>query len=201
MRVQLEYWETIIVPHSVSSLVINFFAHIYRYDSVPCQVFKMLKEQEIGEKCGLQLNGFNVCQRSFRLLLGVGKSRMVRLRRAILDGSPNCPVDLRFTPNKHVKPPCIIRAKVHEWLVGVYHKLAEPLPEGVQDLPTEGDNRWGKIKRRGKRPRHLVKQQPEASGHHSDVKFLPPGTILSYLDLCRAELGCKISRKIFCRVS
>ena len=95
------------------------------------------------------------------------------------------------------------RAAIHEWLTTIYHKLAEPLPEGVPSLSignAEVQEGLANLKRRGRRPRHVVKKQ-DGQGHHKDVKFLPPGTIGSYFELCLADLGetCKVTRKVFCR--
>ena len=58
------------------------------------------------------------------------------------------------------------------------------------------------VRRRGKRPRHFCKyDSAEERGHISTAKFLPPGTILDYLELCRTENpSLKIGRKVFTRV-
>ncbi len=165
----------------------------------------MLKQQRVQEKCGLVLNGFNVCQRSFHLLLGIGKFRMGRLRHAVVKGQETCPMDQRHVPQKWRRIPGVdsARAKVHEWLQQAYHKLAEPLPEAIVVEPAvngPGEQKPRCMKKRGKRPRQLVKF--DRPGYHAEVKFLPPGTILSYLHLCRAELtDVKVSRTLFCRVS
>ena len=168
----------------------------------------MLRGQAKQEKCGLILNGFNVCRRTFHLCLGFGKYRVARLRRAVLQGLENSPMDLRMLPQKWTVQPgdSSARSGVHEWLTEMYHKLAEPLPEALTPQPSQlGEFESGKkkrIKRRGRRPRHLVKQEPGGSGYDPRVKFLPPGTILSYLHLCQADLPhLRIGRKLFCRAT
>lgn len=173
--------------------------------ALPCQVFSMLKQQRVQEKCGLVLNGFNVCQKSFHLLLGFGKFRMGRLRRAVISGQETCPMDKRRAPKKWSVIPGVnsARAKVHQWLMQAYHKLAEPLPEAIVVQPAvsgPGEQKPKCVKKRGKRPHRLVKH--DRPGYHAAVKFLPPGTILSYLQLCRADLtDVSVSRTLFCRVS
>eukprot|EP00438_Fugacium_kawagutii_P023129 Skav208786 [mRNA] locus=scaffold931:204460:215795:- [translate_table: standard] len=134
----------------------------------------MLKKQETGDRCGLTLLGHPVCQRSWRLLLGVGKARFRRLRAAILAGAEICPLDLRYTPrkNKIIPSSDSVRVKIHEWLLTAYHQMAEPLPEGVTDLSlgkTAEKDTSGPLKRRGRRPRSYVKHQEERSGHHRDA--------------------------------
>lgn len=60
----------------------------------------MLESQKEMEKNVLTLCGHRVCQRSFRLLLGIGKSRVRKLRNAIIHGH-ECPLDARYIPKKH----------------------------------------------------------------------------------------------------
>ena len=95
-----------------------------------------------------------------------------------------------------------MRATVYEWLEKMYLTTAEPLPEAYSvDAAASPPNL---VRRRGKRPRHFVKVDPDArneKGHSQGAKFLPPGTIGEYLELCRADHpGAKIGRKLFTRV-
>ena len=174
--------------------------------SCSLEVFQMLRMQAKQQKCGLTLNGFNVCRRTFHLCLGFGKYRVARLRHGVLQGLENSPMDLRTLPKKWSVQPGdnSARAAVHEWFSQIYHKLAEPLPEALTPQPSQlGEfGKKNNLKRRGRRPRHLVKQEPGGSGYDPRVKFLPPGTILSYLALCKADLPhWEINRKLFCRAT
>lgn len=205
MSIRILSYSALIIGMSYVAVIAPWLRYRTKKLGHSCQVFRMLQKQEIGDKCGLSLLGRPVCQRSWRLLLGVGKARFRRLRAAIVAGSQTCPFDLRFTPrkNKILPSDSAARAHIHGWLLTAYHQMAEPLPEGVTDLSlgNAADTAKPALKRRGRRPRSYVKHQPERSGHHRDVKFLPAGTILSYYHLCAAELSqtCKFSRKIFSR--
>lgn len=112
-------------------------------------------------------------------------------------------MDKRRLPRKWEVIPGVesARAKVHEWLMQMYHKLAEPLPEAssIQNVAKDGVQPKG-TKKRGRRPRHIVKV--DKPGYHPEIKFLPPGTIASYLELCKADLkDVSVSKKLFCRVT
>ena len=173
----------------------------------PCQVFELLKKQDVREKRGLQLQGVSVCQTSFRKILGLGKHRFGSLRASVLNQEQDCPRDQRFMPQKFSRlPPSSVRPLVVEYLQRLYESTAEPLPEAFQ-MQTEmaATQPQGVVRKRGKRPRHLFKSDPAADkgmkGHKAEAKFLPPGTILEYLELCRAEFpDAKICRKVFCAV-
>lgn len=162
----------------------------------------MLGMQGENERGTLRLLGEPVCQRSFRLLLGIGKFRYARLRRAAIR-KEDCPVDGRFMPKRHTyMPPSSVRPQIVQFLEKLYNTVAEPLPEsrarddGLQD-PVELVS--GPVKKRGKRPRHIFKED-ESDRHIAGVKFLPPGSILDYYDLCKHEYpSLSIGRKVFCR--
>ena len=165
----------------------------------------MLKPAEAGARFALSLNGYKVCNKTWRLLLGIGKNRFQRLRSAAIKDL-DCPVDERFQPKKHLYLPKggEIRAAIVEFLQTMYLTVAEPLPEAYAiDAAKSAPNL---IRRRGKRPRHLYKHEPAnpegTKGHSADAKFLPPSTIGEILQLCRAEYPhLQIGRKLFCRVS
>lgn len=154
-----------------------------------------------------------MCQHAFRLLLGVGKNRAGRLRRAILIGDEECPVDQRFKPNRRTRlSPNSARPLVVEYLQRLYNQVAEPLPESRSN-EFEGSaesevDLVPKLKRRGKRPRHYFKfdDRNDACQNKNEcdlkiIKFLPPGTLVDYHDLCKADYpDQKIGRKLFCRV-
>ncbi|CAK9082642.1 unnamed protein product [Durusdinium trenchii] len=123
--------------------------------------------QDVDQRGGLTLSGHPVCQRAWRLLLGVGKSRFTRLRNAIVQGRADPPGDGRYGVKRHTTliPSDGARAAVHEYLTKLYHSTAEPLPEGRQaEDAVEITNRARRVKRRGKRPRHFVKREERSSG-------------------------------------
>ena len=166
----------------------------------------MLKQQNVNEKRGLKLDGKNVCQRSFRLILGIGNSRMQRLRNAVVNMQPDCPGDGRYGTNVYQSNAKLDeqRRAVVSFLTMCYNTMAESLPEAIQDHRPE-DIRAGtgkrRLKRRGKRPRSIRKDEAGGSGYAATMKFLPPGTILLYWDLCKAEYPkLQIGRKLFSRV-
>ena len=98
-------------------------------------------------------------------------------------------------PLSSMRPPIV------EWLQKAYNTLAEPLPEasGQADVVevVAGSANDKKLRRRGKRPRHLFKVS-EYKGYAPNMKFLPPGTIGNYYELCKLETGHKFGRKLFC---
>lgn len=170
----------------------------------------MFQQQAENQRGGLQLHGHKVCQRAFRLLLGIGKNRAGRLRHAILIGEEECPVDQRFKPNRRTRlPPNSVRPLVVEYLQKLYNQVAEPLPESrSNEFEGKGEvDLVAKVKRRGKRPRHIFKlddpnnDKCKNEGDLRTIKFLPPASLVDYHDLCQAEYpDNKIGRKIFCRV-
>ena len=172
------------------------------------QVFQLLKNQDLRQKRGLVLQGEHVCQRSFRMMLGLGKQRFGRLRAAVINQQEDCPIDQRFLPRKYAHlPKDTVRPRVVEFLQKLYESTAEPLPEAYSvQAPVAVGQPQVMVRRRGKRPRHLFKTDDQLDksqkGHKAGAKFLPPGTILEYLELCRTENpDVKIGRKVFCTES
>ena len=192
----------------LKSLTDKGFQHIWCFEKViacsTLQIFNMLKEQDLNQKRGLKLDGQYVCQKSFRLILGIGKSRMGKLRHAVIMNH-DCPGDGRYTPKVSFDPKLQEqRSAVVSFLTTCYNTMAESLPEAVQDrrpgdlIALQGKR---KLKRRGKRPRSVRKQEEGGSGYAPGMKFLPPGTILMYWDLCKSEHPeLNIGRKLFTRV-
>lgn len=93
------------------------------------EVFRLLTDVAEGERLGIKLLGHPVCNRTFRLALGIGKNRLQKLRHAALTDQI-CPVDARYRPRKHDN----IREHsaqplVADWLQRMYETVAEPLPE------------------------------------------------------------------------
>lgn len=163
----------------------------------------MLQKQQPNERRSLLLVGFPVCQRSFRILLGVAKSRLQRLRRALVSGLPDAPNDGRRVPKAHTAPPrtMALRAKIHEWLEQIYHTMAEPLPEAMTVNLQSGGSGSQPMKKRGKRPRHRVKRDEKEAVPGDQLRFLPPGTIMSYYELFKLDHPGTASRKLFTRDS
>ena len=165
----------------------------------------MLGKQPVHQKTGLDIQGSRVCQRAFRLILGIGKHRFGRLRNAVIKEQA-CPNDGRFRARAYdTLPRGSVRPQIVEFLQELYHTTAEPLPEAYS-LPAELAEDQPQacpqnIRRRGKRPRHLFKfDKVKSKGHSEGAKFLPPGTLLEYLELCRSQFpDLKIGRKIFCK--
>ena len=164
-------------------------------------LFDMIGQQPCGSESRvsrLQLHGHDVCQRAFCLLFGIGKGRFGKLRAAFRSGN-RCPADLHFVLKENLRLPCnSARPQRFEFLRHLYTRIAEPMPENKGEWTADGDS-CQNIKKRGKRPRHRYKHA-EHPGFSSGAKFLPPGTIAEYFELCRAEYpGVKMSRKVFTR--
>ncbi|CAK9011591.1 Modification methylase ScrFIA [Durusdinium trenchii] len=109
--------------------------------------------------------------------------------------------------------PSAARGRVVEYLTHLYHKVAEPMPELINPSQlkvgqvghatyTGAKARVNPVRKRGKRPRSLVKRDdPSEVQDVSDMRVLPPSTIQDYHELCRAENpDVTISRKLFCKV-
>lgn len=159
----------------------------------------MIQKQGANERKGLTLLGVHVCQFAFRHLLGLGKQRFQRIRNAVLNEEAEPPVDERFRPQRFERlSSTSVRPALTEWFQQAWHRLAEPLPEAFEAEATAVVN----VRRRGKRPRHLHKFDPAGKkGHHEQARFLPPGTIVEYLELARRDLPhLSFGRKIFTRV-
>lgn len=159
------------------------------------------------ERRALVIDEQHICQTSYRLLLGIGKRRMQRLRNAAVRRDGQCPGDGRYISRKGQSNTKLDeqRAAVTEFLTRCYHNLAESLPEASEDKrPDDVKLVLGKkcLKRRGKRPRHFRKHEQGGAGYTRGIKFLPPGTIGLYWELCKTEQApLQIGRKLFTRAS
>ena len=163
----------------------------------------MFKEQKRATRFSMTLLGQPVCLVAFRLLMGIGKRRAGRLHRAARAGDEDCPVDERFVPKRHAYlPETSVKPQVLEFLQKIYNTLAEPLPEARSRLEGHDPDLLPSIKKRGKRPRHLYKIDADTKAYREGVKFLPPGSIRDYHELCKSEYpALKIGRKVFSRVT
>ena len=127
-----------------------------------------------------------ICNKGFMKLLSLGKQRFSSLRSAVINGQP-CPMDNRFFPQLP-KAQTEKRAAIHDFLHGLYEQAAESLP----DLHHSSSN---------KRPRRGQFRYDEKSMDKKKLRWLPPGKIMDYLRLCRAENpDLVISTKLFSSV-
>ena len=158
-------------------------------------VFQALKRDRDGDG-HWHVQGHRVCKRAYALIMGIGKSRLQKMTLSI-SKDESCPIDGRFGQPKENQflSPSSARPLCMDFLEKIYHELAEPMPDARDDGQNEGIKL--QFKRRGKRPRHRFKRDDLS---RDQIKFLPPGTILDYLELCRAENPKhKIGRTVFCR--
>lgn len=158
-------------------------------------VFNQILRRDKDRHGQWHVQGHRVCKRAYALIIGIGKSRLEKMTKA-LSREESCPIDARFGKPKENEflPANSARPLCMDFLEKIYHELAEPMPDAKDDQ-LEGLKL--QVKRRGKRPRHRFKRDDLS---RDQIKFLPPGTILDYLDLCRAENHQHtIGRKVFCR--
>ncbi|CAK9076763.1 unnamed protein product, partial [Durusdinium trenchii] len=170
------------------------------HETSVAKVYHLLQRSGSRERYSLEIDGHPVCQRSFRLLYGIGKHRFGRLRRAALKDE-GCPMDQRCLPKEGLLRPDSARPHIVEWLQKMYNTAAEPLPEAPTMMVEETFLKNPKIKLRGKKPRHRRRQgflPQDLKGRK--LKFLPPNTINGYCELCSLELGRRVNRRQFCLV-
>ena len=157
------------------------------------------------QKGGLHLFRHRVCLQAMGALLGVGKGRVSRLRKAVAQGD-DCPVDgrlqqmqhkVRFDQFHHKKRELIV-----DFLTHLYVKHSEPMPE-VQTDPRMQTNQKLRFRRaRGKRPKRQKKRHDKLDEKASkELRMLPPGSYSDYLKLFHAHHpDTKVSFKLFTRV-
>lgn len=157
----------------------------------PLKVFNLLRDQEEESYRGsrhLRLLQEPICNRGFLRALGLGKLRFHRLHqaarnRALLD----CPADARFVPKG--REGTEKQAIVVEFLEGLYKSAAESLP----DCPSKSTS--------NKRPRQAPHERDDPKLDRSSIRHLPPGSIVDYLRLLRADYPhLKLSQKLFSKV-
>lgn len=128
--------------------------------------------------------GEDVCKRGLIRLLGVGKHRFQRLYNAAVEGREDAPLDGRYIP-KGPQDMSDKKTKVYDFLHGLYKSAAECLPDGNHRASS-------------RRPRQGSHKHDDKDMDLSRVRHLPPGKIMDYLRLCRAELpDVKVSAKLF----
>lgn len=160
-------------------------------------------------RSGFQLLGQKVCLRSMARLLGVGSSRLARLRKAFLAGE-QCPLDGRlrkasFKGKKLTQLATHKRELVHDFLNELWVEVSEPMPEvnanhgGRQQ--TDKTLRFRRSK--GKRPRREKKRDdPLDEVNVQELRFLPPGSYTEYLALFHSKNPTvRVSLKLFTQAS
>jgi len=129
-----------------------------------------------------------MCNKGFMKLLSIGKQRFATMISSLKSGSKVCPLDKRYMPRAPL-PQTPKRAAIHDFLFGLYEHAAETLP----DLHHSSSN---------KRPRQGKLKFDDTHLDRSKLRFLPPGKIMDYLRLCRAENpDMTISSKLFSSAS
>lgn len=155
---------------------------------------------------GFRLLGQKICLRGLARVLGIGSSRLMRLRRAIVAGDP-CPLDGRThkagVGKRFDRLVSHKREKVHEFLNMMWLRYSEPMPEVKAD--NGGRQQTNKVlafrQRKGKRPRKDQKRDDKLDEVAAkDLRVLPPGSFSEYLKLFHAENPLvKVSLKLFLR--
>ena len=168
------------------------------------EVTKILSQKhDDGEVRGFSVLGKPVCWHACQVLLGLGSSRMNKLRQAA-SKREDPPWDGRFLPQTctyvNSKRKVGQREVVTEFLEELYNTVAEPMPE----MTTEGSSvpqimRFRRHRRR--RPKMAVKQSRLKD--KSSMRLLPPGAFSDYLGLLNARLPPdeKIRLKLFSSVT
>ena len=176
----------------------------------------------------LQVGGEAVCQRAFRVLLGIGTGRFRKLRAAAVK-KETVPLDQRFQKREFLatnKQSCRKRECIVEFLEELYETAAEPLPnldskpaeeqarsaaEKFEDRRPEGRRQLFR-RHRGRRPRLFLERaklkRARAPTQTSVMRNLPPGTFTDYWNVLRAKLAAapqaggvrSVSLKLFCKV-
>ncbi len=158
---------------------------------------------------GLCLLGHSVCLKGLGKLLGIGSGRLMKMRTAART-SQTCPLDGRFrearpahrAPNRQQSHK---RELIHDFLTELYLKQSEPTPEVNAD--TGGRKQTSKAlmfrKRKGKRPRRLIKRDGDIDeATVKGMRLLPASSYSDWLRLFESRHpDCKVSLKLFTRAS
>ena len=180
------------------------------------QVFNLLSQrdraiEDAGKQeraTGFKLLGQKICLRGLARILGIGSSRLVRLRKAINSGDP-CPLDGRVAKAGLGKRPDRFNAhkqeKIHEFLNNMWLKFSEPMPEvNANHGGRQQTSRPLRFRiRKGKRPRNEKKRDDKLDEVQAkELRCLPPGSFSEYLHLFHSEHPLvRVSLKLFMRVS
>ena len=189
------YWSSLLVWGSSTSIGL-LVCIVFVFD--PGDLFRILLHDEVfnllqrqGETCrgtrSLTLLEHPICSKGFMRILSIGKHRFATISSAVRSGQSGPPIDQRFTPRAPL-PQTHKRSVVHDFLYGLYEQCAESLP----DLHHSSSN---------KRPRRGALKFDDKTLDRTKLRFLPPGKIMDYLRLCRAENPeVNISSKLFASV-
>ena len=154
----------------------------------PLKVYSLMKQQSEQACRGsrhLVFGGHSICHRGFAKLMGIGKGRFERMRRALAENAEDPPFDLRYVKTGP-KTPSPAWFSVHGYLTKLYNEAAESIPDGLNS---------------NKRPRHGVNKIDPPTMNREGIKHLPHGSINDYWMQCVAALpGVKISKKLFTSV-
>ena len=174
---------------STSFCVVQVLYTHSMWDSIHCiQVYDLIHNTTEAACRGIRhmsYEGYLVCNRGFRILMGIGQGRFARMRAASRAGEKFPPFDARYIA-RGKKPPSEARSKVHGFLSKLYYETAEFIPDGLNSnkRPRQGDNR---------RDREMDRTK---------IKHLPPASIGDYHLQCVAALPeIKVSKKLFVSVS
>ncbi|CAK9111480.1 Uncharacterized protein SCF082_LOCUS51747 [Durusdinium trenchii] len=174
------------------------------------QVFDILARQgpsvgQPADETGFRVLGQRVCLRGLCKLLGVGSSRMQRLRGAAI-ANQSCPLDGRLKKCgllKRYRAQSHARELIHAFLTECYVKHAEPVPEVHAERERHQTDRVTSFRvRKGKRPRRFKKRDDRLTETTAPLlRLLPPGTYTDYHRLFLAKNPTvKASLKLFTRV-
>ena len=108
--------------------------------------------------------GRPACLKGSSKLLGIGSGRVGRLRKGLMGDNPVCPLDarLRKAGRALAHPPkqTVKRQLIHEFLMELYIRHSEPMPEVAADhggrAQTSKPLKFRRLK--GKRPRKFTKR-------------------------------------------
>lgn len=131
--------------------------------------------------------GHQLCNKGFAKLMGIGKGRFEKMRRALSQGAEYCPYDSRYIPKGPTTNHSEAWFKVHEHLTQLYLECAETIPDGLNS---------------NKRPRQANNRYDREDMNRGNIKHLPHASINDYYIQCKAALpGVKVSKKLFTSVA
>ena len=161
---------------------------------------ELLKETglpSLGKKLhGQEVLGQPVCAQAFCRLLGIGHGRFQKLKSGVKRGA--VPMDNRFINRSKHRKVSENRVIVHDYLMEIYEKLSEPMPEASECSMVRC---MAFRKRKGKRPRIFkaqTKMMTDKERRQTSMRLLPPGTFTDYLAILRTRHPTrKLSLKLF----
>ena len=158
---------------------------------------------------GFLLFGHRICLKAMARLIGIGSSRLMRLRKAFLAGE-TCPLDGRtkrasVDGKKVDRNQSYKRELIHDFLNELWVQVSEPMPEvNANHGGRQQTNKALKFRsRKGKRPRRDKKRDDQLDEHGvQSLRLLPPGSYKEYLNLFLSKNPLvKVSYKLFTQVT